>query len=234
MTKSFLAGAALLLSSTAASAATVDFGTNLDTANNAASATTHGELVTSFDFGNGLTGRIEVFNRLANGPGEARIFDTNATNTFDDDLEGDMANVANANDVRNFGKSLIIQERAGVASGIPDDEVGGGVVTFIFDQAINLLSLQYLDGEKGAEVRTGSTVLGGFGNGVSGDHMFVDIDFSRSLDAQGITTFSVQYNGSGAIGGFQAELAAVPVPASLPLLLAGFGALTFARRKAVA
>lgn len=218
--------------STGATAATVDFGNNFNNFDSAADTTVHGEIVSRFDFGNGLTGHIVVSNpNEVGGVGEARIFDTRLTGTSDDDLEGDFENVADSNDDRDFGKALIIQERASLADSVSDDERGGGIVTFFFDTAINLLNLTYLDGERGAIVSTSGTELGDFGSGVSGDHKFVELNFERNSDAFGIRSFSVQYNGSGAIGAFDAEVSPIPLPAALSLMLAGLGGLGVAGRK---
>ena len=229
--KFFISAAALALSVTAAQAATVDFGTNFDATDSAATTTSHGELFTAFDFGNGLTGTVSVVNGFNSQAqvGEARIFDTNETGTADPDLEGDFTNAMDSSDVQNFGKALIIQERAGVASAIPDDEGRGGIITFSFDNKIDLLGVTYLDGEKGAIVNSANDLLGSFGSGVSGDNKFVDLDLTASADAYGITGFSVQYNGSGAIGALDLQVSAVPLPAGLPLLAAGLIGLGYAR-----
>lgn len=231
--KHLLLASCLGVLSTGATAATVDFGNNFNNFNSAVDATTHGEIVTRFDFGNGLTGTIETiaFRGSKFRRAEARIFDTRLTGTSDPDLEGDFENVANANDDRNFGKALIIQEDPLRADSEADDELNGGFITFSFDTAINLLSLSYLDGEKGATVRTGGTELGSFAANVSSDNMFVDMNFVRNPDAFGIRTFTVVYNGSGAIGSFDAELAPIPLPAALPLLLVGLGGLGYVSRK---
>lgn len=231
--KFLLTASVLALSTTAVSAATVDLGINFDTTDNASNFTSHGELVTRFDFGNGLTGSIDVVNGFGSTAtkGEARIFDTRETGTADDDLEGDFTNVADSNDVVDFGKALIIQERVGLASDIPDDERRGGTVTFTFDNAVDILSLAYLDGEKGAIATADGIQIGDFGSGVSGDHKFVMLDFSNDPNAFQITTLSIQYNGSGAIGGLNFVPSPVPLPAGLPLLLAGLGGLGMAARK---
>lgn len=230
----YLAAASVLaLSTMAASASTVDLGINFDPTDNVSAFTSHGELLTKFDFGRGVTGTVSVINGFgANAQtGEARIFDTRLTGTADDDLEGDFTNVADSNDVRDFGKALIIQERVGVASAIPDDEVRGGIVTFTFDNAVDILSLAYLDGERGAIATADGVQIGDFGSGVSGDHKFVLLDFANDPNAFEVTTLEIRYNGSGAIGGLNFVPSPVPLPAGLPLLLAGLTGLGLAARK---
>jgi hypothetical protein len=221
--KNLVAAGILALSTGAASAATIDFGTNFG------AATTNGQQITTFDFGGGLTGSLSVFNAGLGGAGEARIFDTNVSDSADPDLEGDFTNAQDSTDVRNFGSALIIQERVNKASAIPDDERAGGSITFTFDKAIDLLSLDYLDGEEGASVFANMSQIGGFGSGISGDNLFVTLGFGA--DAMGITQFRVDFLGSGAIGAFDVQLSAVPIPASLPLLLAGLGGLGYMGRR---
>ena len=230
--KHYIAASVVALMATGASAATVDFGTNLDDTQNASDSTVHGEIFDVFDFGNGISGRVVVENNGQDDPGEARIFNSRLTGTSDRDLEGDFTNPADSTDVRDFGNILIIQERARLASSEADDERAGGAITFIFDQAINLLSLDYLDGERGAVISAGASPLGTLGSNVNGDNEFTSFDFGNLAAATNITQFRVDFGGSGAIGAFDAELAVpVPVPAALPLMLLGLGGLGALRRR---
>lgn len=222
-----VSAAAFSLIAVSSQAATADF-----------SGYATGAVLTNFDFGNGLTGTVSAINNdtiTVNDPigsGEVRIFDTTGSNTFDPDLENPFTNSLNSNDQRAFGNALIIQAIGGDDQGNPDDEASGGVFTFNFDQAIDLISFIYLDGEEGADVTTsGGTV--GFGSGVSGDNNFVELFFNGS--ANGITSFTVTANGSGAIGGFEATVSAVPLPAGLPLMagmMGAFGLMGWRRKKA--
>lgn len=229
MFKKLLAVGLIASIGTGATAAGVDF------SNNFGSATTHGDTISRFDFGNGLTGFLSVENfGDTDDPGEARIFDTTLSNTADDDLEGPFTNSDGSGEVRGFGKALIIQERPNLASAIADDERAGGAVTFVFDTFIDLFGISFLDGEEGATVTALMQDVGGFGSGVSGDNLFTDIDLGGSGGVQGISQFKVTYNGSGAIGALDIRVSAVPLPAGLPLLLAGLGGLAALRRKRTA
>lgn len=223
--KLLCAASAIALCGTAATAATFSFDTN------AGAALSDGDLLQSFDFGGGVSGSLTVIN--AGNPNlsspEARIFDTTLDDTFDSDLEGDFTNATDSSDVRGFGNALIIQERPNLAEGIPDDERAGGSIQFRFDNAIDLTSIIYLDGEEGYDVTSGGTLLGSLGSGISGDNLFAEVSFGTN--ATNITEFTVVFNGSGAIGSFDANVSAVPIPAALPLMLLGLGGLGALRRR---
>ena len=231
MYKTLTAAAAVALWGSAATAASGDFDFNFDTTDSAADMTMHGEAFTAFDFGSGLTGSVSVVNNRPNTDGEARIFDPDTKTDIngDNDLLNTFTNANNPNDKRDFGNALIIQE--GGNANTPDDEGQGGSITFIFDQAIDLLGLIYLDGEKGASVWANMQEVGAAAAGVAEDNEFQIIDLSGSSETLGITRFEVVFNGSGAIGELDIQVSAVPLPASLGFLMAGLGGLGLLRRK---
>ncbi|MEL6677087.1 MAG: VPLPA-CTERM sorting domain-containing protein [Pseudomonadota bacterium] len=224
----FAALAALSLFATSAQAATVDFATNFG------AALTEGTEITDFDFGNGLTGRLTV----TGGAREARIFDTTPGSVGttsakqggggDEDLASPFTNIDNASDKRSFGNALIIQESARKASAIPDDNAGRGTITFAFDRKIDLFSLTYLDGEKGAVVQVDGNRVGGVARGA--DNLFDVLTFDEDA-ARGIDGFTVVFRGSGAIGAFEAAPAPVPLPAGAALLVTALAALAVAKRR---
>ena len=228
----FAALAAVSLFATSAPAATVDFATNFGL------ALTEGTRITDFDFGAGLTGRLTV----TGGAGEARIFDTRPGSTGtrpareggggDPDLASPFTNVADATDARNFGNALIIQEAAGRASAIPDDNAGKGAITFSFDRPVDLYSFTYLDGEKGARVKVDGARVGRKARGA--DNLFDVVTFDGP-ETRGISAFTVMFGGSGAIGAFEAAPATPPAPVPLPAsaTLLGFAllGLALARRR---
>lgn len=224
--RTILAAAAMAALSSTAFAATVDFSTNFG------SSLAEGTEITSFDFGAGLTGAISA----TGGANEARILDTNPGSVGttpasqggggDPDLKSPFTNVDDPLDVRSFGNALIIQEDAGTASAIPDDEAGGGTITFTFDNAIDLISLILLDGEEDVFVTVDGQQVGATAS--SGDNLFDTILFGDA--ARGVTEFTVNFGGSGALGEFEA-ISAVPLPATLPLAVFAFGALGVIARK---
>lgn len=237
MIKQFCAASVIALCGTAASAATINFDTNGGVALN------NGDQLTTFDFGGGVRGFLTVTNNAIPESGsdevaEARIFDTLTgftidvpppQETQDSDLIGPFTNVANTADQRDFDNALIIQENVDDRGGIPDDEADGGSITFTFENAIDLISIIFLDGEEGFQVNSGGSSLGSLGPGNSGDRQFAEVMFGAN--ATNISEFTVNFGGSGAIGSFDANLSAVPVPAALPMLLLGLGGLGALRRR---
>jgi hypothetical protein len=73
------------------------------------------------------------------GSGQAMIFDTSNPTGGDSDLH-----------TTNLGKALIISEDGD--SNDPDDNGGGGTLTFTFDSATSVENLTFLDNEEGARV----------------------------------------------------------------------------------
>ena len=74
------------------------------------------------------------------GAGDAMIFDTAHPTGGDKDLK-----------TGNLGKVLIISEDGD--SSDPDDNAGGGILRFVFDEPASVESLTFLDIEEGAYVR---------------------------------------------------------------------------------
>lgn len=225
----FAAALAVVASSGAATAATVDF-----------SSLAGASQLTSFDFGDGLTGTARAEGNRANNPNAAVVFDTSILESEDPDIQSPFA-LAGSTDrtqERRFGNAIIVQENQAV-NGVflPDDDGTGGFIEFAFDNAVTLDRVFLLDTVVGASVTlfdqgvlvgSLSTVLDADTGNNPNNNLYTFLDFDG---AQG-DRFVVDFNGkSGAIGEFEATLAAVPLPASLPLLLAGFGALGLMRRR---
>lgn len=194
----------------------------------------------AFNFGGGVTGTITTsdFNP-SKSTGEAMVFDTTGGRSIinDPDLAGPFQDVNNLNDpLTGFGNALILQEinspflSDGVTPRGPDDVASGGRITFTFDSVVSLTRIFILDGNDNSPTGAslfldGSTTalatnLGG------GDNQFELFEF---LPGNNVSQLTVDFAGSGAIGQF--GFAAIPVPASLPLLLTGLGAVAWVARR---
>ena len=187
-----------------------------------------------FDFGGGLTGRITTGDLGSKATGDVVVFDTTAGSTSvgnDPDLLGPFTNVNNANDILDFGNALILNEKNGAGHG-PDDAANGGAITFTFDLPVLLTAVFILDGAdnspNGASIfvdGAATALATGLGGGDRQFEVFDNFDPNTT-----VTSLTVDFAGSGAIGRFGATV--VPVPAALPLLLTGLGAFALiARRK---
>jgi hypothetical protein len=227
LTRTAIFAAAFLAGAGAAQAATFNFDSFASNV-----------VVNSFDLGGGFSGSLSVTNNdnPTNLPSEARTFDATLTGTADPDLENPFENSDNPGELRRFGKVLIIQELSSRTNTSPDDERRGGTITFNLDNAINLTGLTFLDGEEGASVFAGMTASGtaiGVFDGAS-DNQYTTIDFSGA--AVGISAFTIEFNGSGALAEIFASVPGgptnvIPLPAGAWLLLGGLGALGAAKRR---
>jgi len=212
--------ALFLVMPVAGTATTVDFSENFGGSLSA------GDVLTDFDFGEGLTGAVTTSDLGSYATGDAVIFDTigpNAGTANDPDLAGPFENVADSSDEREFGNALILQERR---ESDPDDARNGGAITFTFDTLIHLTSLSILDGNDNSPTG-GSLFLDGilFATNLGGG----DNQFQTTVLDVFVTSFTVDFAGSGAIGEFTA--AAVPLPSGILLLLGALGGLGVVRRR---
>ena len=187
---------------------------------------------------------------VGGGPNLAVAFDSRLSSTLDPDLEGtfDSNNAALAD---NFdpGNILIIQENnTGCIDGTcdrPDDEGSrpAGIISFQFNQAIELLSLDFFDIET---AENGSTLNNRirlydtanaevFANtyytpDTGGDNMWDQVLFGQGLT--GIARIEVYMGGSGAVDNLTYNV--VPVPAAFWLFgTALLGFIGFSRRTSV-
>ena len=220
--------ATVLCTATAGHAATVDF-----------SGFSSGDILgTNTDLGGGIVADISAEGGR-NDLDTAVIFSTvpiapsTVVTGNDLDLTSPFAHSITG-DPRGFGNALIVQENAGDPI-IPDDAVGG-TLTFAFDSLISLSEVFLLD----TAIRT-SVFLYLDGNLVdsravnddnqsetsNGDtpNEFTVLDFGGQRGDEMVVNFSE----SGALGEFNATV--VPIPASLPLLIGGFGLMALMRRR---
>ena len=223
MLRTTATAAAIVLGAGAAQAAVIDF-----------EEFEHGEFVNSVTAG-GVTATVTVNSNRKNATfNQAVAFDTSLSNTADPDLEAPFTGPeTGAPGSTNPGKVLIITQ-----DGTANDERFGGTITFDFSQPINFLSFEAFDGgifdvrsAKGDGEVFGEEVL--FSDNVSG---FLAVD---GFDAVSTLTFTFADSGegaSGAIDNLTFELAditpaPIPVPAALPLMLAGLGGLGLVARR---
>lgn len=174
----------------------------------------HGDAIDAVAVG-GISATVTTIG----GTNQARAFDTRERRTQDPDLEGPFTGP-----VTDPGLVLIIQsDDRGVSA--PNDERSGGVVTFTFDRLVNVLGFAGLDDI----VVTASTEKGGAATlRVASDNESGRLS-GLGAEFQGVRQLSFDFSGSGAIDGI--EVSAVPVPAALPLMLAGLGAMGLAARR---
>ena len=165
------------------------------------------------------------------GTDQAVVFDTTATRTADPDLQDPfrLTDEAGPGTVRPGGV-LIVQERD-LSIGGPDDNARGGVLSFVFDQVIDFTGFRIFDGAV-VTVSTSSGASAVFSvdeppNQNYGNRVYGEFSFTGLFD--GISDLTFDIRGSGAIDDLQ--VAAIPVPATLPLLIAGIGGLGFAARR---
>lgn len=215
MLKLTTAAAAVVLGAGAVQAAVFDF-----------EEFTHGQTVSSVSAG-GITADITVDSNGAFD--QAVAFDTSLTGTEDPDLEASFGGTGPSNP----GKVLIISEDGGA-----DDERRGGTITFTFDQLVTLNSFSAFDGAR-YEVTSlmGDVFLDDDDNVVTGDNLSntFEVPGFEGVQTVNFLLFNAGEGASGAIDSIDVTpfdtVAPIPVPAALPLLMAGLGGLAFVGRR---
>lgn len=185
-----------------------------------------------------ITAAVSVVDRDPNRnpvfqAGIARAFDTAATNTADPDLEIDFLNDGTgiADPTFRPGNVLIIQNPTTAPT--LDDNRFGGSITFDFTSGpVGFTGFTVVDD---ASITVTATLFGGVMTNLGNFSVGLDRGFEVFSFAEiaGVTSLKFDFGtASGAIDGLTfATPTAVPVPAALPLLLAGLGGLGFAARR---
>ncbi len=233
-----------MFSVTAASAAVIDF-----------NGFANGDNVTSVNLGFGT-----VTVSATGGINQAWAYDTTNTSNDDLDLIGPFSTIDNSVTGYNAGNVLIIQENldtrtngrsddgvGGIDGNNPDDNAGGGTITFSFNSVVTLSSMDVMDMDAGTakinffdasnqQIANPLTTAGDWVNVDNADrldgetpHRFETILFGTGI--AGVSRMEITLMGSGGIDNI--NVSAVPVPAAIWLFgsaIAGF--IGFGRRKA--
>lgn len=172
------------------------------------------------------------------------IFDTDANNTADPDLEAPFNSINGQNlGVANPGNVLIIHEHPWECNDFscgsdPDDEGSrpAGYFDIVFDQAVTLNSIDFFDVEYGENGNSYKNLITVSGNGTydpfytpytGGDNTWGRLNFNLV----GVTSLRIKVHGSGAIDNINFDYAMVPEPPIVALLLLGLGMIGFTRRQ---
>lgn len=242
---------ALALGATTANAWTIDFEADGSGSNMVNGQVLDNEYASGVGVGGpAVTISANNFSSNSSHPDMAVAFDTSLSGTRDPDLEAAFtphvqggSNPAPGTDLYNTltnpGNIAIIQENDwGCGDGVcnsPDDEVAGGVITFVFDTAQTMLSLDVFDidgspdpqNERGwirfyddAGSSTAVQTIDILGNG--GDNHSSRIVFAGLDGIANIFKIEVEFTSSGGldnlIGLTPDGATSVPAPATLALL----------------
>ena len=216
-----------------AQADTIEFDTNFGI------ALLGGAVVSDFDFGGGLTGSASAVGNNANSPDVALVFDTTEMMSDDPDLQSPFTLVGSGGAVsRGFGNAIIVQENP-ASNGVftPDDDGSGGVLSFVFDNLIELGVLSLLDVRENTSVTLFNDdveidqlfTANADTNNTTTPNLFTTVDFNNQVGNR----FVIDFNGrSGGLGEFEAtSIAPVPLPAAGWMLVAGIGGMMALRRR---
>jgi len=211
---------ALAVSSASAATYTIDFD---DFA--------RGDVITSLNIG-GVETTVTTTGGGSGNSGDVVVFDTTQPGTSadgDPDLGAPFTSADG--DILAPGNVLIIGEAPSADSGPdtnPDDNGRGGQIVFDFLIPVTFTAFDVFDDV------TNFSVFSDLGTIVSSVSLDENNEFASftDLNAVGISSLTFDFgNASGAIDNLSFAVAAVPLPASLPLLLAGLGGLGVAARR---
>lgn len=187
---------------------------------------------------------IRGYNRDRQADNIAVIFDSNANQTADADLEAPFYNTDGKNlGVANPGNILIIHEHPNECNAVscgndPDDEGSrpAGYFDVVFDEQVTLNSIDFFDVEAAENGNTWRNKISFTGSGnyssmyspaTGGNNTWTRLDFNLV----GITSLRIRLGGSGAIDNINYSVN-VPTPSTFLLLLAGVAWLRMRRTDA--
>ncbi|PTX56753.1 putative secreted protein [Litoreibacter ponti] len=182
-------------------------------------------------------GLIGASVSASGGDGTARAFDTNDA-VYEADLTAPFLKDGTTKGARSPGNVLVVQEDKALADGLPDPSSAGGAITFLFDAAVSFLGFELFDDVK-------VTITADTGASLNrtvrqnGKYKKFRFDKNGANPFERVQSLTFDFNGgSGAIDRLrfaqaprvEDDLQPVPVPAGLPLLLAGLAGLALLRR----
>ena len=212
----------------------------------AASAALYGvagaAVTTTIDF-EGLTagtivdnefGPLATFSTVSNGSNNAAVvFNTNAPSGNDSDLAAPFSDAVGAGGPLSPGNILIVSEDArGVSCDAftctpADDEARGGEITVTFSREVTFQGLNVFDVSDGRASFTASffDLNDAFITSISAADNVGDQEYQAfaNLNIAGVFKAVLTFTGSGAVDDLTFDVAEVPIPGALPLLLTGLG-----------
>ncbi len=221
--RKLMIGAIFGLAATGANASVLDF-----------ESFSAGTVINAFSV-DGITGSVAAVG----GSNQAMVFDTDNPTGNDDDLAAPFFDsftgpapaggtpAVGAGEL-NPGKVLIISGDGD--AGDPDDNAGGGTITFTFDQAVTFNGFDVFDDVSNFLVSANGGAFTLAAINMDYDNQFTSV---TGIGWEGVTSLVFDFGqASGAIDSIDFSIPTqVPVPASLPLLAFGLGAFGYIARR---
>lgn len=188
----------------------------------------------------GLPTQTSITNQISgvtisasSGIGEAWVYNT-ASDTADPDLASPFSEIGGGPDL-SPGNILIVQENP--LPGPPDDNGGGGTLSFSFSTSVQMVSIDVFDMELGSNIQLfsdaaftnqiGSNFV--LGKSDTGDNQFPNLyEHVVFGNVSGVQSMRVNMAGSGGVD----NISTVPLPAAVWLFGSSLlGLVCVARRK---